>query len=209
MSSALSCRCSGALHGRAELQSLLERLAERIGRALERRGVLVRDVESSFLELDPAGGGSIDDLLGHSITYRVALGARAGQKVTPAGRGSKAPSGEAERATPKHVALNWAHRLKRYSGSRSSSARAAADGAARCKARAPHFPKTGGSYGAQRRAREDERRHARVLSASRSRSDFRHCSQPDFHDRRFQSLCARPNGRSWIRATAAAPMSTE
>jgi hypothetical protein len=116
MSSALSCRCSGALHGRAELQSLLERLAERIGRALERRGVLVRDVESSFLELDPAGGGSIDDLLGHSITYRVALGARAGQKVTPAGRGSKAPSGEAERATPKHVALNWAHRLKRVFG---------------------------------------------------------------------------------------------
>jgi hypothetical protein len=27
-------------------------LAERIGRALERRGVLVRDVESSFLELE-------------------------------------------------------------------------------------------------------------------------------------------------------------
>jgi hypothetical protein len=67
--------------GEAELQALVERLAERIGRALERRGVLVRDAESSFLELGPAAGGPIDDLLGHSITYRVAVRPRAGQKV--------------------------------------------------------------------------------------------------------------------------------
>jgi ribosomal protein S27E len=30
---------------------------------------------------DPAAGGPMDDLLGHSITYRVAMGPRAGQKV--------------------------------------------------------------------------------------------------------------------------------
>jgi hypothetical protein len=36
---------------------------------------------SSYLELGPAAGGPIDDLLGHSITYRVAVGPRAGQKV--------------------------------------------------------------------------------------------------------------------------------
>jgi hypothetical protein len=53
--------------GEAELQALVERLAERIGRALERRGVLVRDAESSFLELEPAAGGAMADLLGHSI----------------------------------------------------------------------------------------------------------------------------------------------
>jgi hypothetical protein len=56
----------------ADLQALVERLAERIGRALERQGVLARDAEKSFLELDPGAGGPIDDLLGHSITYRVA-----------------------------------------------------------------------------------------------------------------------------------------
>jgi len=67
--------------GGAELQALVERLTERIGRALERRGVLIRDAEGSFLELEPAAGGPIDDLLGHSITYRVAVGPRAGQKV--------------------------------------------------------------------------------------------------------------------------------
>lgn len=65
----------------AELQALVERLAERIGRALERQGVLARDAESSFLELHPDAGGLMDDLLGHSITYRVAVGPRAGQKV--------------------------------------------------------------------------------------------------------------------------------
>jgi hypothetical protein len=64
-----------------ELQVLVERLAERIGRALERQGVLVRDADSSFLAFDPATGGAMDDLIGHSITYRVAFGPRAGQKV--------------------------------------------------------------------------------------------------------------------------------
>lgn len=46
----------------------MERVAERIGRALERAGILARDAEESFLELDSAGGGPMDDLLGHSIT---------------------------------------------------------------------------------------------------------------------------------------------
>jgi len=39
-----------------ELQALVERLAERIGRALERRGVLARDADNSYLELDLAAG---------------------------------------------------------------------------------------------------------------------------------------------------------
>jgi putative transposase len=64
-----------------ELQALLERLAERIGRALEREGVLCRDAESSCLELGAEAGRGMDDLLGRSITYRVAMGPRAGQKV--------------------------------------------------------------------------------------------------------------------------------
>ncbi len=65
----------------ADLQALLERLVERIGGALERKGILARDAESSYLEFDPAAVGPMDDLLGHSITYRVAVGPRTGQKV--------------------------------------------------------------------------------------------------------------------------------
>ncbi len=64
----------------AELRALLERWAERVGRALERQGLLARDAEGSYLELD-AACGPLDDLLGHSITYRVAVGPRTGQKV--------------------------------------------------------------------------------------------------------------------------------
>jgi len=60
---------------------LVERIAELIGRVLERKGLLVRDCDNSFLSFDPAAGGAMDDLIGHSITYRVALGPRAGQKV--------------------------------------------------------------------------------------------------------------------------------
>ncbi len=65
----------------AELQALVERLAGRVGRSLERQDLLVRDAENDFLELGPAAGGAMDDLIGHSITYRVAVGPRAGQKV--------------------------------------------------------------------------------------------------------------------------------
>jgi hypothetical protein len=65
----------------AELQALVERLARRVGRSLERQGLLVRDSENDFLESGPAAGGAMDDLIGHSITYRVAVGPRAGQKV--------------------------------------------------------------------------------------------------------------------------------
>ena len=36
--------------------------------------------------------------------------------VTPAGRGSKGRGRTCERATPKHVALNWTRRLKRVFG---------------------------------------------------------------------------------------------
>jgi hypothetical protein len=65
----------------AELGALLARIAERIGRALERTGWLVRDCETSYLALDPASSGPMDDLIGHSIAYRVAMGPRAGQKA--------------------------------------------------------------------------------------------------------------------------------
>lgn len=60
------------------MQALVERIAARVGRALQRKGLLVRDCENSYLALDPAAGGAMDDLLGHSITYRVAMGPRSG-----------------------------------------------------------------------------------------------------------------------------------
>jgi hypothetical protein len=85
ISSTPNRRCFGTWRpqGEGELQALVERLAERIGGVLERRGILARDAENSYLELElePAAGGPMADLLGHSVTHRVALGPRAGQKV--------------------------------------------------------------------------------------------------------------------------------
>ena len=60
------------------LEKLVRVISERVGRALERQGLLVRDLENSFLTLDSPDDAGIDDLLGHSITYRVALGPHQG-----------------------------------------------------------------------------------------------------------------------------------
>ncbi len=67
--------------GTAELQALVQNIAERIGRLLERRGLIERDVENAWLSGDPTLAGPLDDLIGHSTTYRIAVGPRAGQKV--------------------------------------------------------------------------------------------------------------------------------
>lgn len=67
--------------GTAELQALVQNIAERIGQLLEERGLIERDCENAWLSGDMAQAGSLDDLIGHSITYRIAVGPRAGQKV--------------------------------------------------------------------------------------------------------------------------------
>ena len=41
----------------------------------------MRDCDHSYLSFDPKADGALNDLIGHSITYRVAIGPRAGQKV--------------------------------------------------------------------------------------------------------------------------------
>src|SRR5450631_1857678 len=53
----------------AELQALVQRLAERVGRQLERHGILVRDSENSHLALEPdAEENALPGLQGFSIT---------------------------------------------------------------------------------------------------------------------------------------------
>ena len=63
------------------LEKLVRGISERVGRTLERLGLLVRDLENSFLTPDSPDGAAFDDLLGHSITYRVALGPHQGRKA--------------------------------------------------------------------------------------------------------------------------------
>jgi hypothetical protein len=47
---------------------------------LERRGLIERDIENAWLA-STGESGPLDDLIGHCITYRIAVGPRAGQKL--------------------------------------------------------------------------------------------------------------------------------
>jgi hypothetical protein len=64
-----------------ELEGLLGRIVARIARQLERRGLLVRDAENSYLSAGPGDEAGLEALLGHSITYRIALGPNEGRKA--------------------------------------------------------------------------------------------------------------------------------
>ncbi len=64
----------------SDLQALVEQIAARVGEALVRRGLIERDIENAWLS-SGAEPGPLDDMIGHSITYRIAVGPRAGQKL--------------------------------------------------------------------------------------------------------------------------------
>jgi hypothetical protein len=65
----------------AELTHLTETLARRVGRYLERQGLLERDAENSYLAGDDLEAGPMAQLLGSSITDRIAIGPQQGRKV--------------------------------------------------------------------------------------------------------------------------------
>ncbi|MDP2325813.1 MAG: transposase, partial [Gammaproteobacteria bacterium] len=66
---------------KTELDMLLERITTRIARHLERRGLLVRDTESSHLSREPGEDAGLEALQGHLISYRIALGPHEGRKA--------------------------------------------------------------------------------------------------------------------------------
>lgn len=65
----------------AELTHLADTIARRVGRYLELQGLLERDAEHSWLAGDDLDDDPMSTLLGHSITYRIAVGPNAGRKV--------------------------------------------------------------------------------------------------------------------------------
>jgi hypothetical protein len=65
----------------AQLARLTRILARRIGRYLERQGLLERGTENSYLAGDDLEAGPLDQLFGLSITYRIAVGPQQGRKV--------------------------------------------------------------------------------------------------------------------------------
>jgi hypothetical protein len=64
-----------------ELNKLVHTISHRIARYLERQGLLVRDMENTYLQLDTSDDDPLQDLQGHSISYRIAMGPQQGRKV--------------------------------------------------------------------------------------------------------------------------------
>jgi hypothetical protein len=65
----------------AELTQLTHRSAHRVGHFLERQGLLEQAVENSYLATDADNEDPMNILLGHAITYRIAVGPQTGRKV--------------------------------------------------------------------------------------------------------------------------------
>ena len=66
----------------AALTRLTQTLGRRIGRYLERQGLLEQDAENSYLTGDGIEAGPMERFLGPSITYRIAVGPQQGRKVS-------------------------------------------------------------------------------------------------------------------------------
>ena len=64
-----------------QLNDLLQVISERVARFLERRGILERDEDNSYLTLDGLDEDPLKEIHAHSVTYRVAIGPQKGRKV--------------------------------------------------------------------------------------------------------------------------------
>jgi hypothetical protein len=64
------------------LEELVQLISQRVGRCLERQGLLEQDTESAWLDLEPAEDtDAMPQILGSSISYRIAVGPQQGRKA--------------------------------------------------------------------------------------------------------------------------------
>ena len=67
---------------KSELEDLVQLISQRVGRCLERHGLLEQDTESAWLDLDPAEDtDAMPQILGSSVSYRIAVGPQQGRKA--------------------------------------------------------------------------------------------------------------------------------
>lgn len=59
------------------LEELIHTISQRLSAFLERESLLVRDIDNSYLQLEAPEESAFNDLLGLSITYRIAAGRKA------------------------------------------------------------------------------------------------------------------------------------
>ncbi|MEX0964708.1 MAG: transposase, partial [Pseudohongiellaceae bacterium] len=64
-----------------QLHDLLHVISQRVARFLERRGILERHEDNSYLTLDALEEDPLKDIHGYSVSYRIAIGPQKGKKV--------------------------------------------------------------------------------------------------------------------------------
>lgn len=64
-----------------ELNVLADKLSQRIATHLEQRGLLERDAENSYIQLELHDDCPMPQIHGHSITHQIAVGPQQGRKV--------------------------------------------------------------------------------------------------------------------------------
>ena len=64
-----------------QLNTLVHTISQRVARCLEKRGLLERDIENSWLNLEVEDKDCLLHLQGHCVTYRIAMGPNQGRKV--------------------------------------------------------------------------------------------------------------------------------
>ena len=64
-----------------ELARLVHTISHHVARYLERQGILERDEENSYLQLDGIDEDPMQQLIGCSVSYRIAVGPQQGRKV--------------------------------------------------------------------------------------------------------------------------------
>ena len=64
-----------------DLDKITHTIAKRVSRYLERAGYLYRDAETEYLDLVPEEEDAMHEIIGASISYRLAFGPNAGRKA--------------------------------------------------------------------------------------------------------------------------------
>ena len=106
---------------KSELEELVQLISQRLGRCLERQGLLEQDTERAWMELDLAEDtDAMPQILGSSVPYRIAIGPQQGRKACMIRtiRPLDWPDPGLERVAKAngfslHAGLTWAQRLKR------------------------------------------------------------------------------------------------
>ena len=67
---------------KSEFEDLVQLMSQRVGRCLERQGLLELDADNAWLDLDPAEDtDAMPHLLGSSVSYRIGVGPQQGRKA--------------------------------------------------------------------------------------------------------------------------------